>query len=469
MHRLFGFALFACAGSLFAAAPPEPGIPQAKAAMSRLPLRFEENRGQWDPAVRFTARSAGANLQLTAHGPVFLVGPSRVEIGLAHASPSPVIEPLDRLPAATNYLVGARDQWHPGVANYARVRYQSVYPGIDVVYYGNQNQLEYDFVLAPGANPDAIRLNFHGDVQVSLTPGGDLALTSHGAQVLQKAPVIYQDSRRIQGRYTLLARNQVGFRLDRYHRDRPLIIDPILVYCTYMGSSGADRITAIKMGPKGQLYITGSTNTGEMQFINGAFNNFNAGLTDIFLAIVDTTANGNFAITYFSYLGGANLDTPLALEVDSNGVAYLGGSTTSTDFPVRGNSVQTTGAATFVDGFVAVIDPSLYGGDSLVYSTYFGGTDGDSSVNGIALDGAGFIYIIGTTRATDLPLTTSAYAGTKFGSQDAFLAELDRNSTSMVYSTYMGGESADEGRSIAVGTNGKVYFAVSTTSSQFPL
>jgi len=469
MHRLFGLSLFVCAGTLFAAAPPEPAIPQAKAAMARLPLRFEENRGQWDPSVRFTARFGGANLQLTARGPAFLVGSTRVEIGLVHASASPVIEPLDQLPAATNYLVGSRSQWHTGIANYARVRYQSVYPGIDVFYYGNQNQLEYDFVLAPGANPDAIRLNFHGDVQVSLTPNGDLALDSNGAQVLQKAPVIYQDKRRIKGRYTLLARNQVGFRLDRYDRTRPLVIDPILVYCTFMGSSGADRVTAMKMGPKGQIYITGSTTTGEMPYIDGAYNNLSSGSTDIFLAIIDTTANGNFALKYFSYLGGGGLDIPLALEVDSQGVAFLAGSTTSTNFPVNGSVVQTTGAATFGAGFVTAIDPSLYGGDSLVYSTYFGGTDGNTSVNGIALDSAGFIYIIGTTKATDLPLTTSAYAQSKYGTQDAFLAEIDRNSTSLVYSTYLGGELTNEGRSIAVGSNGKVYFAATTTSTAFPL
>ena len=347
------FAFILCAGSLFAAAPPQPAIPQAKAAMARLPLRFEENRGQWDPSVRFTARSNGANLQLTARGPAFLVGSSRVEIGLVHGNASPVIEPLDQLPAVTNYMVGPRTQWHTGIANYARVRYQSVYPGIDVVYYGNQNQLEYDFVLAPGANPDAIRLNFHGDVQVSLTPAGDLALDSDGAQILQKAPVIFQDNRRIKGRYTLLARNQVGFRLDRYDRTRPLVIDPILVYCTYMGSSGADRVTAMKMGPNGLLYVTGSTTTGEMPYIDGAYDNFSAGLTDIFLAIIDTTANGNFALKYFSYLGGSNVDTPLALDVDSNGVAYIAGSTTSVDFPMVGNSVQTTGSATVTNGFVA--------------------------------------------------------------------------------------------------------------------
>ena len=468
MHRLIGLLLFVCAGTMFAAAPPEPAIPQARAAMARLPLRFEENRGQWDASVRFTARSAGADLQLTARGPAFLVGSSRVEIALVHASPSPVIEPLDQLPATTNYMVGARSQWHTGIANYSRVRYHSVYPGIDVVYYGNQNQLEYDFVLAPGANPDAIRLHFRGDVQVSLTPDGDLALRSDGAQVLQKAPVIHQDNRPIRGRYTLLAHNQIGFRLDRYDRTRPLVIDPILVYCAYMGSSGNDRITAMKMGPNGRLYITGYTPNGEIPAIEGAYNTLNAGRTDIFLAIIDTT-DGNFTLKYFSYLGGADNDVPSALEVDSSGVAYLAGYTLSINFPMAGTSYQTTASSTGTKGFVATIDPSIAGGDSLTYSTYLGGTDGSTSINGMALDPAGFIYLIGNTRATDFPYTDSAYAKTLYGTQDAFLTKLDRNSVSLPYSTYLGGELTDEGRSIAVGTDGKVYFGITTTSTKFPL
>ncbi|MGD0774258.1 MAG: SBBP repeat-containing protein [Candidatus Solibacter sp.] len=469
MHRLFGLLLFVCAGTLFAAAPPEPALPQAKAAMARLPLRFEENRGQWDASVRFTARSAGPNLQLTAQGPVFPVGPSRVEIGLVHANPSPVIEPLDQMPAITNYMVGPRSRWHTGIANYARVRYHSVYPGIDVVYYGKENQLEYDFVLAPGADPDAIRLNFRGDVRVSLTPTGDLALDSHGAQVLQKAPVIYQDNQPIKGRYTLLAHNQAGFRLGRYDRARPLVIDPILVYCAYIGSSGADRVNAMKMGPNGLLYITGQTNTSEMQWIDGAYDNYNYGETDIFLAIIDTTANGNFAFKYFSYLGGSLVDIPLTLDIDANGVAWMAGTSTSVDFPMAGNSFQTTGSASFVNGFVAAIDPSQYGGVSLIYSTYLGGTDGYTTINGIALDAAGFIYLIGTTQADDFPLTDSGYAQTLYGPQDAFLTKLDPNNAALVYSTYLGGELDDTGNSIALGTNGLVYFGISTNSTQFPL
>ena len=236
-----------------------------------------------------------------------------------------------------------------------------------------------------------------------------------------------------------------------------------------MGSSGTDRVTAMKMGPNGLLYVTGSTNTGEMLYIDGAYDNFNDGLTDVFLAIIDTTANGNFALKYFSYYGGSNNDTPLALDVDSKGVAYIAGSTTSVDLPLAGNSVQTTGSASVTNGFVAVIDPSQYGGVSLTYATYLAGTDGNNTVNGIALDAAGFIYVIGTTNATDFPLTDSGYAQVLYGDQDAFLSKIDLNSAALAYATYLGGEFTDDGRSIAVGTDGRVYFGISTTSTMFPM
>ena len=437
--------------------------------MGRLPLRFEENRGQFDSPVRFMARSAGGKLQFTSRGPEFLVGSSTVEIGLVHANAAPKIEPLDRMPAVTNYMVGTRDKWRGGIANFARVRYQQVYPGIDVVYYGTQNQLEYDFVLAPGANPDAIRLKFKGGVHVSLTSSGDIALQSSDGKVLQKAPAIYQDKRKVEGRYTLLANNEVGFRLAGYDRTRALTIDPILVYCEYIGTSGADQITTMKMGQKGLLYVAGSTNTGEFSTIDGAYSDHSLGLTDIFLAIIDTTANGNFALKYFSYLGGSGLDIPNAIDVDPNGVAYMTGTTTSVDFPMVGNSVQTTSSATSVLSFIAAVDPSGYGGSSLVYSTYLGGTTGNQSGNGLVVGKDGYIYTIGTTLATDFPVTTSAYAGVLYGSSDAYLCKIDPNSTSMLYSTYLGGELSDQGRAIAVGTDGKVYFAATTVSTQFPM
>lgn len=437
--------------------------------MGRLPLRFEENRGQFDSPVRFMAKSAGGKLQFTARGPEFLVGSSPVEIGLVHGNAAPKIEPLDRISAVTNYMVGPRDNWHSGIANFARVRYQQVYPGIDIVYYGTQNQLEYDFVLAPGANPDAIRLKFKGGVHVSLTPSGDIALESSDGKVLQKAPAIYQDKRKVQGRYTLLANNEVGFRLAGYDRTRALTIDPILVYCEYIGTSGADQITAMKMRSNGLLYVTGSTNNGGFSTIDGAYSDHTLGLTDIFLAIIDTTANGNFALKYFSYLGGSGLDIPNAIDMDSKGVAYMTGTTTSVDFPMKGSSVQTASSATSVLSFIAGVDPAGYGGDSLIYSTYLGGTTGNQSGNGLVVDKNGIIYTIGTTLATDFPVTTSAYAGVLYGKSDAYLCKIDPNSSSMLYSTYLGGELSDQGRAIAVGSDGKVYFAATTVSTQFPM
>jgi hypothetical protein len=473
MARTFISAVLVCAGSLMAASPDfGPDVPagQAKAAVARLPLRFEENRGQLAPSVRFLARSGGGNLQLTQQGPVFFVGSSPVKLTLAHSNPSPAIQPLDRFPTDTNYMVGPRDRWRSGIGNYARVQYSGVYPGIDVLYYGNRNQLEYDFVLAPGANPDAVRIQVQGDAEASINAQGELVLSSNGAQVVQKAPVVYQDGRKIGSRYILFAHNQIGFRLQRYDRARPLVIDPILVYANYFGTSGTDKIVSIKMGPNSQLYIVGSTTTAEFQSTANAYLPTTAGLTDMFLAIIDTTATGNFALNYFTYLGGTNLDIPLDMAVNPTGVAYIVGTTTSTDFPIVGSAVGATGAATNVTGIIALLDPTL-GTSGLIYSSYLGGTTGNDSINGIALDpnNSNLMYLIGTTKSTDFPLTDSAYAGVLYGSQDIFLCKLDITNTALLYSTYLGGEQVDFGRSIALGTNGLVYFAATTDSTLFPM
>jgi hypothetical protein len=468
MLRLFGVSVLICA-ALPAAVPPDPSLLPAGAALARVPLRFEENRGQWDSKVRYMARSASGDLQLTARGAAFRVGSAPVGITFVHSAGSPSIEPLDPQATRTNYMIGPRSQWHTGVANYGRVRYHGVYPGIDVLYYGNNRQLEYDFELAPGADPEAIRLQIRGDVQLSLTASGDLSIKSGDGEAIQKAPVLFQDSEPVRGHYTLLGAREVGFAVEAFDRSKPLVIDPLLIYCTYVGGSLADRITGMKMGPGGRLYISGYTPNDTMGQIDGAYDQYNAGGVDMFLAIIDTT-DGNYTMLYLSYLGGSGNDYPNAMAVDPNGVAYLVGSTTSLNFPMTGNSFQTTGISGTQDGVVAVLDPSLTGTDALIYSTYFGGTAGVTVINDVDLDSAGFIYLIGTTRSSDFPCTDNAYnkAG-MWGTQDAFLAKLDRNTNALPYSTYLGGELSDEGRAIKVGTDGKVYFGVSTASTQFPL
>ena len=231
-YRALAAGLFS-AGLLAAAS--DPGLLRAQSTLARLPLRFEANQGQWNPAVRYAAHAGGYTLLLGGRGPsLILPGDRRVDMGLAGSNAAAPIEALDRLPTRTGYFIGRRENWHTGIANYARVRYRGVYPGIDVVYYGNQGELEYDFVVAPGADPRAIRFKVNGPGRLHLTPEGDLAIETGGQRILQRKPLIYQQApdgsgrREMAGRYTLLAGHTVGVRVDGYDPTRPLVIDPVV-------------------------------------------------------------------------------------------------------------------------------------------------------------------------------------------------------------------------------------------------
>ena len=489
MLRLHRIALFVCAAiALGAAGRPAPSaaIAQGRAALARLPLRFEANQGQFRSDVHYAARAGAMTLLLTDKGPSLSGGASRpVDITLLHSARNPEIQPLDELSARTNYFVGSRDHWHTGVRTYAKVKYGGVYPGVDVVYYGNQGQLEYDFVLRPGADPRTIRLRFDGASHLAVTPDGDLVFSAPGGQVMQKRPAIYQQDavtgvrRQVSGRYVLLSRNTVGLRLDAYDRARTLVIDPVLVYSTYMGGSNTDQINAARMDANGLLYLVGQSNTngGSVSFIGDlpAVGNYyqpnSNGLTDAFLAVIDTTgANGDYGLVYFSYLGGSSIDVANNLQLDPQGNVYIVGTTNSTDFPIVGNSVQTTGAATTSSAYVAIISPQIAGSGGLLYTTFLGGTVGNTQGNGIDLDASGNIYVIGTTKASDFPVTPSAYAGVIFGLQDTFLCEFNPGNASLIYSTFLGGEADDWGISIIVNrANHLVYFAANTVSAEFPL
>jgi hypothetical protein len=472
--RVFRFALLAGAASLLCAAPVrDPGLSKAQATLGRLPLRFEANVGQWIPTVRYAARASGYSLLLTGAGPTIALGGSqRVDISLLGSSPASEIQPLDKLDVHTNYFVGPKDRWRSDVPTYSRVLYRQVYPGIDVVYYGGQDHLEYDFTVAPGADPSAIRLRFQGADRVSITPEGDLLVEAAGRRIVQKLPLLYQGAarREVPGRYVMLADDLIGFSVGRYDSSKPLVIDPYLIYSTYLGGSGTDQFNAAKMDSHGYYYMVGSTSTSDLVATVGAWWSVNSGASgsaDVLLVVLDTTAPDPMPLRYLTYIGGTADDIAYAIDVDSQYHVYITGATQSTDYPIYGNAVQAAPLSLVLAWTTFVTELDLLAG-SLPYSTYFGGTN-QSFGYGIAADKNGMMYVIGTTQASDFPVTDTAYAPVLYGLQDMFLFKLDPSSTDPAYSTYMGGELLDDGRCIAIGPDGLVYFAGMTQSTQFPL
>ena len=452
--------------------------------LARLPLRFEANRGQWSREVLYGARTAAGsrNLFLTARGPVLAnfgrdrESSKRVELRLTGSNPRPRVEPLDKFAAHTDYFIGTRSEWHTKVAQYARVAYRSVYPGIDVVYYGGKDQLEYDFQLRPGADPNAIRLKFRGADRVSLNAAGDLVVECGGFEFVQKRPVLYEENARtlerrpVEGRYRLLADGVAAFEVGAYNHSQTLVIDPV-IYSSFLGGTATDQINAVTTDANGYIYVAGYTDS--TQDLNPTYNGVqgtDAGENDAFIAVFNPTVSGVPSLRYLTYLGGSNDDAATAITVDSSGNLYVAGTTSSMNFPVAGNAVQTaltlsTSETAFnPDLFIAVISQS----SGLVYSTYYGGSGGDFPY-GIGLDANGNIYVGGTTQSTDFPITPNAYAAVLWGPSDVFVLELNINDTAAIYASFIGGENQDDGRGFAVTPDGKVYLAASTLSTLFPL
>jgi len=484
MIRTYLFILMGCAASALLAAgdPIGPDAAVARAALARLPLRFEANQGQFDPTVRYAARTSAYSLALTANGASFLFpGSPRISLSLPGSAASPAIVAQEPIPARTEYMVGRRQNWHTGIASYSRIRYSSVYPGVDLVFYGKETQLEYDFVLQPGADPNVIRLQFSSGADLSVTPDGDLALDTPGGRILQHKPAIYQDSpgatrRTVSGRYTLLADGTVGIQVDSYDHSQPLVIDPTITYATLLGGGAVETMAGMKIR-NGLLYIVGSTASGDWTQ-KTTDNNYNSGV-DCFIEIINIATPGNYTLKYFSYVGGSSDDFPLGMDVDASGFIYLAGYTTSTDFPsqgnvltgmVQGNTSLQAGNATANAGFLSKVDPNAAGtGNSLVFSTFLNGTLGNDQAEGVAAGPNGIAYVIGTTKSADFPITANAYAASLYGPSDCFLAQVDTINDVLLYSSYFGSELDDDGKAIALGANGLVYYAGSTDGTQFPV
>jgi hypothetical protein len=473
--------------SLVGFACPAAAAVELSKSYGRLPLQFEANQGQTDRQVRFLARGAGYSLYLTAGEAVLVLAkpnpdakydakthakPTVLRMSLVNAAPAPRVSGLEELPGKANYFIGQDPaKWRTNVPTYAKVHYGEVYPGIDLVYYGNQRQLEYDFVVAPGADPKKIVLGFKGAERLEIDAQGDLVLHAARGDVRLRKPVIYQEidgtRRDIEGGYVPRGVKQIGFNVAAYDRSRPLVIDPVLAYSTYLGGSGGDSGIRIALDAGGNAYVTGNTMSIDFPTTPGAFQlTFRGGGIffggDAFVTKLDPTGS---TLVYSTFLGGSGFDRGYGIVVDADGHAYVTGYTASVDFPTTVGALQTTSGGSS-DAFITKLNPT---GSALVYSTYLGGSGGDASYGGIAVDAAGNAYVAGTTESLNFPTTPGAFQlarGCCGG--DAFVAKLNPTGSGLVYSTYLGGGNSDGANGIAVDAAGNAYVAGATLSINFP-
>jgi hypothetical protein len=505
-----------------------------------LPLSFEVNKGQSDERVKFMARGKGYGLFLTAqeavlslhggrpkdflrrliqnpvrqgistHGngsfarPVtFAEGGEPTNAGgdrdvlrlqLEHATPRTQPVGFDELPGVANYFIGNDPAaWHSNIATYSKVRYASVYKGVDLVYYGTQGQLEYDFVVAPGASASPIHMHFDGAKTLALTAAGDLTIAADHGSVIFKRPVVYQtiNGRRtaVDGRFKLLAGNTIGFSVGRYDHGHPLVIDPVLAYSTYFGGTTVDFVTSVAAGSDGSAYVTGLTLSEDFPLTSGAFQaiNYASNANDVTTAFISKFNPSGTALLYSTYIGGNAVSGTLynqgdygkSIAVDSSGDAFVAGYTYSVNFPVTNGAYQ-TGArqqAHSATGFVTKLNPA---GTGLIYSTYLGGNIFDEPT-AMTIDSAGNAYISGVTYSTDFPTTSGVIQtvnkSANTSNTNQFVSKLNPTGTALVYSTYLGGGSNVNSpigdlfytNPIVVDSSGNAYVAAFTSSGNFPV
>jgi hypothetical protein len=461
---------------------PYGGQAPVRNTPGQLLLSFEENRGQTVSEVRFLSRSPGYSLFLTPRETVLALRkpdssrsmkdrnsevtesqPAVLRMKLVGSNPAPNISGTDQLPGKSHYLLGNDpDKWHRNIPHYAKVKYESVYPGIDLVYYGNGHQLEYDFIVAPGADPQQIKLSFEGGGDGRIDSNGDLVLDAEGGEIRQQKPLVYQEiageRQEIAGSYVKTTDDQIGFQIASYDASRPLVIDPVLVYSTYLGGTGDDVSSSVAVDGAGNAYVTGST--ASLNFPT----THNTQPNDAFVTKLDASGS---ALVYSVYFGGSSNDRARDIAVDGAGHAYIVGETISRDFPITPGAYQSAIAGTssgIPDVFVMKLDSS---GSALIYSTYLGGT-GVEVGSGIAVDGAGRAYVTGETLSLDFPTTSGALQPARAGIDDVFVTKLNAKGSTLVYSTYLGGSRRDVGFDIAVDGAGHAYVTGQTVSLDFP-
>ncbi len=452
---------------LAATAFPAPQI------LDRVPAWFEARQ------ERFVARGARYGLTLGREGATLsLSGSQRVRIALAGGNPKARLEAIEPLAARTDYFLGARpERWRRDVQHYGRVRYREAYPGVDLVYYASGRQLEYDFVVAPGADPAAIRVRFQGARGVRLEGDGTLTVEAGGSNLRQPPPHAYQeiDGVRVarEARYQVARGGEVRFALGSYDRTKPLVIDPVLVYAGYLGGAGGGVARAVAVDRNGDVWVTGaSASPVDRPAGTDPFQSEVKGQRDVFVAKLRVGADGSASLLYWTFLGGSQDDEATAIAVDSNtGSVYLTGWTSSTDFPLAGGSSQSANGGER-DAFVVWLKPSDGGKAALWYSSYFGGAAVDVGT-GAAVDPRGAVVIVGYTQSTEIAgIGGSSLQQSNRGGLEAFIARFRPGAPqgqSLEYATFLGSGGSDAATCVALDAQGRIWLAGYTTSDNFPV
>ena len=436
-----------------------------KASFAKLPLSFIKNEGQMDETVLFYEHGRGHTTAFTKEGVSLSLmkaeegkkGTSET-VTLIPVGASPfTIEALDRKEAKVHYFIGKDPKrWKTDIPTYGAVLYKNLYPGIDMKFYGSNSQLEYDIIVFPGADPSKVRLSYKGIKKLTHTPQGELEIVLEGGSIFQKKPSLYQtvEGKRteIEGAFVLLDATTYGFKVGAYDKDRPLIIDPALAYCRYLGTYWYAALEVIAVDSSGSAYVAG---------IDG-FKNPNWPPTVDAAFIGKLTPSGNNWV-YSTYMGGNDSVIVRSIAVDSSGNVYAAGRVSSAGFATK-NAFQASYGGGYGDAFIMKLDPS--GGHNL-YFTYLGGSGSDGAT-GIAIDSLGNAYVSGWTDSADFPIH-NAFQATYGGNRDAFIAKLAPSGDILVYSTYLGGSKSDSAEGIAIDSLENVYVAGSTNSEDFPI
>jgi len=482
------------------ATPHSPNLPasstQIQGSLARLPISFEPNKGQSDNAAKFVAHGRGYGLYLTPSEAVLALPEgsqnhlrqTAVEMRLTGANQQPEMAGADRLAGHSNYFIGNDpSRWLRNIPQFGRVQYREVYPGIDLAFYGNQNQLEYDFEVSPGSDARQIELNFKGATSVSIARNGDLVLGLDGRELRFEAPHVYQKFpagiQTVAGSFVMRGKNSAGFAVGPYDRSRALVIDPVLAFSSYLGGAGDESCTAITgatagfvphcpaiaVDSGGRIYVAGATtSTGTFSGVTPTVIG-TMGTSDVFVSRISLGSTGGVTtstLDYVTYIGGASgIQYPTGVGVDSGFNVYVAGTTNSSTYPTTTSAFQTSALSAGNHVFVSKLDST---GSGNLYSTYLSGSGVDMAAN-MALDSLGLVYVIGTTTSPDFPTTIGALQPHPAATNQFFFAKLNptlNTASSLRYSTFIGGSTPANGvvvgGAVAVDTSFNVYLAGGT-------